>query len=71
MKSSDLKAIHDFLLNKNMQLFSFRFHDPRSGNEFHVRLNQATIEETIEIYDRIGNPIYSTMSDISLIEVIE
>lgn len=70
MSTADRKTIADFFLSVNFALDSFRFYDPITKTEYHVRLDSSVFSSTIEAMDTSGNVTYVTIGDIVLVEVI-
>ena len=70
MSKSDRDAIGAFIVSVNFCLDSFRFVDPLTKSEYHVRFDSSSFGSTIEAMDSSGNVTYVTTSDIVLVEVI-
>lgn len=70
MSLADRNTIGSFILQVKFGLDSFRFLDPISNTEYHVRFDSSTFSSTIEALDANGNVTYVTTSDIVLVEVI-
>lgn len=70
MSAADRNTIGTFMKNVNFALDSFRFVDPFTGVESHVRFDSSSIVTTAEALDSSGNIIYVSIGDIVLVEVI-
>lgn len=70
MLHSDIDAIIAFADSVDMAKDSFNFYCPIRKQNFKVRFEDASIQFTVEAINVAGSVTYSSLGDISLIEVI-
>lgn len=71
MSQTDIDAIITFADTVDMAKDSFNFYCPIRKQTFKVRFEDAGIQFQVEAMNTSNTVIYSTISDISLIEVFE
>ena len=71
MSQTDIDAIVTFADTVDMALDSFNFYCPIKKQTFKVRFEDASVSMTVEALSSNNSVIYSTIGDISLIEVFE
>lgn len=71
MSQADINAIIAFADTVDMAKDSFNFYCPVKKQNFKVRFEDASIQFTVEAINTSSTVIYSTISDITLIEVFE
>lgn len=71
MSQSDINAILSFADTVDMAKDSFNFYCPIRKQTFKVRFEDAGIQFQVEAMNTSNTVTYSTISDISLIEVFE
>jgi hypothetical protein len=70
MRSADVDVIASFLDTVNFGLDSFKFTCPKDGIIYHVRFDGAGFEEIFEGLNSTNTPVYETVSEIVLVQVL-
>lgn len=71
MSQTDINAIISFAESVDMAKDSFNFYCPIKKQNYKVRFEDASIQFVVEAMNTSNTVTYSTISDISLIEVFE